>query len=415
MLDLGDQLQNLRMFLFAADAQSIAGAAKQLYKSPSAITRSIMELEKVVGVQLLERNSRGILPNAYGDVVLARSRRIEAELGQAAEDLATPRSQGTPPSPSAISHFLFNGRKLRLLIHLADSRKISTAAARLDISQSGASMALSRIEAAVGEPLFHRGMHGMIATEMADGLVMRAKRVFAELRHMLSEISMLSGSLAGSVVAGTLPLGRTYVLPMAIAATLERYPGIRVTTIENHFEQLVTDLRSGEIDAVLGVPRDESQRQGLSVEPLFLEGLRVIARAGHPIFERGAITLADLGAERWVLPWSNSLSHRLIEEAFRLEGLEPPVASVESADLQVMRQLLLSSDMLAIASPRQLSYELRSGLFLEVPVALRGTEREVALMTREGAMLSPAALAVLDAIREQATADPRRMELLVPD
>jgi LysR family transcriptional regulator of gallate degradation len=49
------RLQNLRMFLSVADAESITRASEQLFKAPSAITRSIIELEKALGVELFER------------------------------------------------------------------------------------------------------------------------------------------------------------------------------------------------------------------------------------------------------------------------------------------------------------------------------------------------------------------------
>lgn len=78
--------------------------------------------------------------------------------------------------------------------------------------------------------------------------------------------------------------------------------------------------------------REEAQGQGLAVEPLFTDRLKVVARAGHPIFDRGMTRLADLQFERWILPWTNSLSRTLLEAAFRQGGPEPPVAAVESAD-----------------------------------------------------------------------------------
>lgn len=55
--DLAHQLHNLRVFLSVASEQSIARAARQIYKAPSAVTRSIIELEKALGVPLFERSS----------------------------------------------------------------------------------------------------------------------------------------------------------------------------------------------------------------------------------------------------------------------------------------------------------------------------------------------------------------------
>lgn len=402
LTDLVHQLHNLRVFLCVAEDQSIAQAAKSLYKAPSAVSRSVVELEKTIGLPLFERSARGIILNDYGVIVLSRAKRIEEELNEAAADLARIRSRGSSASPSAITHMLFNGRKLELLIQLVGTRKISTAAARLNITQSGASMALSRIEAGLGAPLFQRGMQGIVATEQANRLAIRGKRVFAELRHLLSEIASVNGALAGTVVMGTLPLGRTHVFPMAIADAISKHSGIHVRTIDSQFDQLVAGLRCGDIDMILGVPRPDLDQQGLTIERLFTDRLTVVARADHPLAGAGALSLSDIRESRWILPWSGSPSRKLFEEMYKQAGMTPPVPAVDSADLAVVRQLLTASDALALVSARQMLFELRSGLVTELAVDLPGMTREVSLILREGALFSPVAQALLTAIRNRA-------------
>jgi LysR family transcriptional regulator of gallate degradation len=399
-LEVEQQLKNLRIFLSVADAKSITQAAEQLFKAPSAITRSIIELERFIGVSLFERKARGMLLNAYGEAVLVRVRRIDDEIRLAADEFLRSRAKTRASSPSAISNLLFNGRKLQLIIHLATYHNISSAAAHMKMTQTGASMALSRLEAALGQSLFQRRMQGMVATDAADRLVMCARRVFAELRHMGSDISAISGNLTGSIVIGTTPLGRTDVFPTAIATTISRYPGLRVTTVESSYEQLIGSLRSGDIDIVFGVLRPSHLCRGLITEPVFTDRLSVVVRAGHPLARRTQLQMSELLTEKWILPRPNALGRPLVEAAFQKQGLQPPVPSVETGDLAVLRQLLNASDMLAVTSPHQLMLEIRSGLLTELPVTI-GETREVGVIVRDGAMLSPAALAVLDAVRCQ--------------
>jgi LysR family transcriptional regulator of gallate degradation len=411
------KLHNLHVFVSVADTESITRAAEQLFKAPSAITRSIIELERAIGVALFERKPRGMLLNVYGEAVLLRARRIENEIEFAADEF--PRSKSKSPASSvAISNVLFNDRKLQLLVHLADCRNISSAAAQMSMTQAGASMALSRIEAVLGQSLFQRRMQGMVATDAADRLVMRARRVFAELRHMSSDIAALSGSLKGSVVIGTTPLGRTYVFPTAIANAVSHHPELRVTTVENLYDQLIGGLRSGDIDIVFGVVRPTHLSAGLVTEPIFTDRLSVLVRAGHPLARRSQLRISELLQERWILPRSNAPGRPLIDASFERAGLRPPVPSIETGDLAIVRQVLNDSDMLAVTSPHQLMLELHSGSLVELPVVLEGTTREVGLILRDGAMLSPAALAVLEAVRFQARElpgsryDPRRPSMI---
>ena len=403
--DLSFQLKNLHVFLQVAANDSIAQASKLLFKAPSAVTRSIAELEQALGEKLFERNSRGVLLNGYGQLVLARAVRIEEELAQAAAELSRHKGRPARQAGGTLMHLLYNGRKLKLLIHLVDSRKISTAAAHLQITQSGASMALARIESVVGETLFHRGVQGMMATDATHKLVVRAKRVFAELRHMASELASASGSLAGSVVVGVLPVGRTYIFPMAVASVARQFPQIRTTTVDSPFERLMTDLRSGDVDALIGVPREGDQNQDLTIEPLFIDRLAVVARAGHPLAGAPSLALPDIVGADWILPWTASPSRALFDRCFAEAGLKPPLPIVESADLAIVRQLLCVSDMIGLVSARQFRLELRAGTHVELPVSLPGMTRQVSLITRQGVRLPPAVLAVLDAVRRQAAED----------
>jgi LysR family transcriptional regulator of gallate degradation len=232
---------------------------------------------------------------------------------------------------------------------------------------------------------------------------MHAKRVFAELRHLSSDLASADGQVSGVVTIGTLPLGRTQVVPTAIGNALALHPALRITTIESHYEQLIGGLHAGEVDVVIGVPRGEDA--GLRAEYLFDDRLVVLARAGHPLQSALSIALADIAGQRWILPRTPSPSRLLLMEAFEQEGIEPPVPVVESADLAIVRHLLLAGDALALASARQFSFELAAGLLEELPVALPGMSRQVALILRHGSAPPAAVTAIVDAMRRQAAAE----------
>jgi LysR family transcriptional regulator of gallate degradation len=400
-LHIEQQLQNLHIFVSVAGAESITRAAERLFKVPSAITRSIIALEHSLGVSLFERKPRGMLLNAYGEAVLARAQRIHAEIELAVAEFLRATIKNPPSSLSSISSLLFNSRKLQLLIHLTAFRNISSAATHMGMTQAGASMALSRIEAVFGLPLFQRRMQGMIPTEETERLVVHARRVFAELRHLGSDISAISGNLTGSVVIGTTPLGRAHFFPTAIATAISRNPQLRVTTVESMYEQLEGSLRSGDIDIVFGVLRPRHLCHGLITEPLFADKLSVVVRAGHPLARRKQLHLSELLSEKWILPRPNALGKPIVYASFEQPGLKPPIACVETGDLAILRQLLIASDMLAVTSPHQVEFELSSGALIELPVNLKTAQREVGFIIREGAMLSPAAHVVLEAVRSQ--------------
>lgn len=67
------EASSVRYFREAAAAGSIRRAAEAIYVSPSALTRQIAQLEKLLGTKLLERRARGVTPTKAGTVLLSFS------------------------------------------------------------------------------------------------------------------------------------------------------------------------------------------------------------------------------------------------------------------------------------------------------------------------------------------------------
>ncbi len=68
-------LFTLRLFLAAIDEGRIGRAAEREHIVPSAATRRIQDLEELAGLQLFERNPRGVAPSAAGRVVVGIHRK----------------------------------------------------------------------------------------------------------------------------------------------------------------------------------------------------------------------------------------------------------------------------------------------------------------------------------------------------
>jgi len=404
---LENHLRCIRDFIAVAETGSIAKSSVAIFKAASAIVRAIAELEGCLGVALFERKPRGMLLNAYGVAVRDRALRIAGEIAAAVDETSRAGKRHRAAERNAVSTLLLNGRGLLLLISLSEVRNLSAAASQIGLSQAGASMSLSRMEGALGEPLFHRMMQGMIATDAGAKIVSRARRIFAELRHMEADVAAIAGTTQGSIVIGALPLGRTDLLPTAIAASLHRHPKIRVTTVESPYEALVAGLRDGVVDFIVGALRPDEKNVGLVTERLFEDRLGIIVRAGHRLVGAKP-TLEDLAQQQWILPRPGAPARGRIDASFRELAIEPPTPSVETGDLAVLRGLLKHSDMVTAISPHQLLYEIASGEFVQLPIDLAKTVRQIGITKRAGAVLSAAAEAVLDEIRTKSRSLPAR-------
>ena len=78
-----DRIDAMRVFIAVLDEGSLAGAARQLKRSPAAISRAIAFLEAHVGVELLHRTTRSLRLSEAGERYSVACRRILTELEEA--------------------------------------------------------------------------------------------------------------------------------------------------------------------------------------------------------------------------------------------------------------------------------------------------------------------------------------------
>ncbi|HSV58972.1 MAG TPA: LysR family transcriptional regulator [Variovorax sp.] len=397
---LGINLRHLRALSAVAAAGSIAAAAEALFRVPSAVTRSISELEAALGRPLFERRARGMALTAHGELVLLRARRIEREFEDARTQLAARGGIGATADVHSLFSSILNGRRLAVVASLAEKRSMPTVAREFGITQPAISSALRDLEGGLGVALFERGSKGLSPTPAGEIVAFHFKRVLAELRHIGPDIAASEGTLQGSIDVGALPLGRTQILPMAIASLLARHPGLHVATVESPYDTLAASLRSGDIDFILGALRPTEKARDLQQEALFEDRISVIARAGHPLARAGRrIDLDTLRQASWALSRQGAPARELLERAFSKARQAPPVPAVETGDLAVLRGLLLESDMLTAISAHQLRYEIRDGSLVVLDFPLEETRREIGLTQRLGAFPSPGARALMEEIR----------------
>lgn len=76
-------LRQIRYFIAVAEAASLSGAARGLAISQSALTTAVRDLERGLGVRLLERSSSGVSLTRDGHLFLTHAKRILASVAEA--------------------------------------------------------------------------------------------------------------------------------------------------------------------------------------------------------------------------------------------------------------------------------------------------------------------------------------------
>src|SRR5215471_14189082 len=81
------KLHDLRVLMCVVEAGSMSKAAELLATSQPAVSRLITDLEHSLGVRLLDRRPKGIVPTPYGRALIRRSVVVFDELRLGVKDL----------------------------------------------------------------------------------------------------------------------------------------------------------------------------------------------------------------------------------------------------------------------------------------------------------------------------------------
>ncbi|WP_026622901.1 LysR family transcriptional regulator, pca operon transcriptional activator (plasmid) [Ensifer sp. WSM1721] len=97
MIDARVKFRHLQTFVEVARQKSVVKAAELLRVSQPAVTKTIRELEEVLGVAVFERDGRGIRITRYGEVFLRHAGAALTALRQGLDSVSQERSGDGPP------------------------------------------------------------------------------------------------------------------------------------------------------------------------------------------------------------------------------------------------------------------------------------------------------------------------------
>lgn len=98
MLDPRLKLRHLQALVSLSACRSVLASAHALARTPSAVSKSLSELEALVGCRLFERTRRGLVPTVAGERLLVQVQRGLGLLGDAIDEAAGRSAAQGPPA-----------------------------------------------------------------------------------------------------------------------------------------------------------------------------------------------------------------------------------------------------------------------------------------------------------------------------
>jgi DNA-binding transcriptional LysR family regulator len=190
-------------------------------------------------------------------------------------------------------------RQLRYAITAADHGSFYKAARALDVEQSTLSRTVSKLERAVGAPIFERTRAGVKMTPSGIDFIRGARPLVATADKLVAKMRAAGQGRAGSIVLGHNSSVSAGNLRATIMNWRVSHPDVEVELVEADRSVLFAGLDTGVID--IAILTGATGPEGFRSEPVWSERILAALPMSHPLTDRDVIHWTDLRGERFLL------------------------------------------------------------------------------------------------------------------
>jgi LysR family transcriptional regulator, transcription activator of glutamate synthase operon len=290
---------------------------------------------------------------------------------------------------------------LRWFQQVADGITVTEVSEVEQITQSGVSRALARLERELGTPLLQRSGRLLRMTRAGAAFKRHVDALLHDLDDGLAAVSQLVDPDTGSIsVAFQGSLG-TWLVPDLVGSFRESRPQVRFLLEQMGDESVSALLGERLIDLEISALRPSSP--ALRWRPFLTEPLVAAVPRAHPLADRASIRLEELAQERFVGLRPAQALRRLTDELCEAAGFAADVV-FESGDLSTVQGFVSAGLGVAVVpAPRSRSPYAGGGAVAYLPLDDPRASRQVGVVWSAERRLLPSAEAfrrhVLDRAR----------------
>jgi LysR family cyn operon transcriptional activator len=256
-------------------------------------------------------------------------------------------------------------RHLRAFVAVVDAQGLARAGQRLNLSQPALSRQIQALERTLGVRLFHRTGRGVQLTSQGEDLLVRSRRLLADVDSLHERARALGGGEAGALRIGATPQMIEGLLAGFLPSYRRRHPGVEIHLVEDGGASLPGRLERGQVDVAVTVAGDRRLGQRVLAPPIHV--LAALSRA-HRLARRAILEIAEL-AELSLLLLRRDFGSRLwFDAACRVANIRPRVL-LESGAPHTLIALARAGYGVAVLPS---SVQIPPGGLRVLPLVLRG-------------------------------------------
>ncbi|MBN2405377.1 MAG: LysR family transcriptional regulator [Coriobacteriia bacterium] len=193
-----------------------------------------------------------------------------------------------------------NITQLEYFLAIAQTRKFSTAAEHVYVSQSCLSKQIKALEEELGVELFYRTSSGTSLTAAGETFLDFSRNTLRSHERVLARLAKYTAGAAIRVRIGALPLMSVYDLHAALADYQVDNMGVQIDFYERNQGEIISRLKMDRLDAAI-LRTDLLSEDEYDWFPIVTDEIVVICSTDHPLARRKRVTPIDLKDERFVV------------------------------------------------------------------------------------------------------------------
>jgi LysR family pca operon transcriptional activator len=195
--------------------------------------------------------------------------------------------------------------------------------------------------------------------------------------------SLVQPDSAVAFTVGALPTVSASILPAAVMHFSAQRLGMKPRIITGPNAFLMSQLRVGDVDLVIGRMAEPDAMRGFAFEHLYSETIALIVRPGHPLLAEPGLDIGAIGGFQMLMPPPGSIIRPIVDRFLIANAISSPRGDeIETVSDAFARSYVRATDAVWIISQGVVIDDVAHGFLAQLPADTSDTLGPVGLTTR---------------------------------
>jgi len=294
-----------------------------------------------------------------------------------------------------------NLETLKLYCDVVRLRSFSRGAAANAVSQSAASQAIQQLEGELDAALLDRSRRPLVPTEQGQVFYEACRTLLEGFDKARADLAEARERVEGTVRVAAIYSVGLHDMSRHMQPFMSAYPQARVLLECLHPHKVVAAVLNDEAD--LGVLSYPTATRALTVLPLRMEPMALVAHPAHRLARRRSLAPADLEGEKFIAFDRDLAIRRAIDRALRQHGVKVDVV-MEFDNVETIKQAIGINAGVSILPRPTVLKESGMRTLAVTSLGLPGLVRPIGIIHRRGRRLAPPVARFIEQLQKPADA-----------